>query len=912
MKQLLDAVREGRFRDVPGLLKPLTPAERRACLAELKALRTELRGFGWERWQERFKILRALLPAGAGCHTGAAAAAAWIGARDLRMGDRPVYTVLLEVLSDRSPGWLGDVAHRLAGRASTVQEDYPLIHELVRLAKCAVPTTDGYVYGWAEAVASARGPGLRSLGKDPQVRILAPRLFETPELAPTLSWYDDPDAPGHWPSALSDLAAEGVLDRSMLVDSCVSRLLRGGQPGDMRFFLILLRRLALTAEEERARVSDWIGMAADGASTVAAHAQSVLARLAESGELSSRSLAEASGSVLFRSEKKLVRAQLVLIGKVLRLRDAEAARELLPVAAEAFGHEDVGVQERALKLVGRYLPVADAALREELAASAVLLSPVHRPAAVEIFGALPEEDSGAYEETLPPAPELRRPAPAPGSVAELVEDVLVLTRPGNGPSDFERTLDGLVRLAHREPEALTEALRGALAGRWWLDGDAPWDPDDRFSAHPHGVEVVAAALLGRVSVQALDRCRARSPLGDCAHAGLVSVVHARLWEAAYFVRTEPLPFLLATPTWHTGALDPFDLVERLRDYQRLGATPAPVDFGQALLRVRRGGDAAAAEAAARLGTDEGDRLAAWIRKGEPAIPALRTTTEPAEAATTGTTRRLLTETRERLAIQRAFPRPLRWLGRPHSVSHGCCYHSTGRQHWTAVLPHDRETLATWLLPGVRACAEDDQTGGTWCLPLLAEAGGPAGPALHLALATGLGARRAEDRLAAVDGLLVLAARGQLDGGRLGRLLSGLVVPGTVKPNRLAESARTAAATGAYATTWSVLAAALPGLLTGDVPARGLGEILAVAADCVERCGAGLSGWGSAGAVPSATDVDTDADPVSDTAEIPGFSALAALAGRGGSSQLVAQASRLVAALHHGGEHSTPETAKSSR
>jgi hypothetical protein len=99
----------------------------------------------------------------------------------------------------------------------------------------------------------------------------------------------------------------------------------------------------------------------------------------------------------------------------------------------------------------------------------------------------------------------------------------------------------------------------------------------------------------------------------------------------------------------------------------------------------------------------------------------------------------------------------------------------------------------------------------------------------------------------------------------------------VKPLRLAESIRTAAAaTGTYATVWSVLRDALPVLLAdlatdgmSGSPARGLGDLLAVAADCAERSGAR-----------------------DDLAH------LAQTAGRSGSSKLVAQARRLRIALTH--------------
>ncbi|MGW3513080.1 hypothetical protein [Streptomyces sp. NPDC000994] len=125
----------------------------------------------------------------------------------------------------------------------------------------------------------------------------------------------------------------------------------------------------------------------------------------------------------------------------------------------------------------------------------------------------------------------------------------------------------------------------------------------------------------------------------------------------------------------------------------------------------------------------------------------------------------------------------------------------------------------------------------------------------------------------MDALLVLAARGQLDAARHGADLGELVRHGAVKPLRLAESLRTAASTGAYATVWGLLGHALPPLLSdlaADGPAgpvRGLGDLLAVAAECAERSGA--------------------------RGELPH---LARAADRRGSSRLVAEARRLRGAL----------------
>ncbi len=220
---------------------------------------------------------------------------------------------------------------------------------------------------------------------------------------------------------------------------------------------------------------------------------------------------------------------------------------------------------------------------------------------------------------------------------------------------------------------------------------------------------------------------------------------------------------------------------------------------------------------------------------------------------------------ERPSLQREFPEPFHWLGRPHGGFTQCYHWHEGHPVRAAVLPEDRNTQAAWLLPHVTLAATAGDHGGAWMLPHLARLGGPAGPALHAAVAAGLGGRYPESRRPAVEALLVLAGRGELDAPLLGRELASMVTLGTVKPNRLAEAARSAAAAGAYATVWSVLAETLPALLPS---VRGAGEVLAVAAECAERCGA-------TGPVP---------------AEV------AAVASRTGSSRLVTEARRLRSAL----------------
>ncbi|MGW5282297.1 DUF7824 domain-containing protein [Streptomyces collinus] len=849
MNELMEAVRAGRTAETLRLTARLTDAERRARLAELKELRKELRKT--PAWENRsMKVLPALHLAGAACHTGAAAAAAWIGASDLRWNQAPT-DALLRALEGRDTGWLADVAHRLAQRPESAGVRYDLMAALVARSGCEVPVTDPYVIGWVRHVGAGRCLNLVDrLRREPHLAPLVGGLFTLKDLG-EIRWLFG-DGPSSWQSALAALAREGLLDRASLVDACVARLLRGGGPTDHRVFLPLLTELALTREEQRARIPDWTGLARDAVSPVASHAQAVLAGLALDGGLSSRRLAEASEGLLFRAEKKLVRAQLVLLGKVLS-RDAGATAELLPVVAQAFGHEDSEVQERALKLVERHAKrLDDSEARDGLACLVPQLVPALRTRAAAVLGVAAGTVEEVYEEVLPPAPEPVRTAPAPRTAEEVAEEVGALLAADGDVAAFERALDGLVRRTHQDPEGLRAALGPVLATRWWTRteqrhryGREHLFGNTRYGllTAQEGLELLLATLHGVVSTHTLhEGMRRRTSEYECVHSGLSRVFDARLREVAYRLRTDPMPLLLATPSWSTGLLEPEELVDRLAEYRRLDARVGAADFAQALLRVRRDDRAAAEQAARRaraLGTPEGTRLARWLA-GVNTLPSSARRTRGV---------RILLESTELPELQDGFPPEFQRLGRPTSVFadrwHCAHWDRSIRGHWLAVLPERREMVAARLLGDLAGTAVDDERGAA-VLPLLAESGGEAGEAVHLCVAYGLGARHAEDRLAAVDALLVLAARGELDAARLGADLGELVGRGAVKPQRLADSARTAAATGANATMWEMLRHVLPVPLAGltgarpeaaAVAARGLGDLLAVAAECAERSGA---------------------------------------------------------------------------
>ncbi|CAM5495145.1 hypothetical protein STANM309S_03568 [Streptomyces tanashiensis] len=151
VEKLLAAVRAGESGEVPALLEPLDAAAREAALVRLKALRAEVRAGKWATPPDAPDRIRgALYVAGAGCLPTAAAAASWLGARDLqiRAEDKPL---ALAALGDRDPEWAADLAGRLAGRRAVAEHSYALLHGLIVRSGYAVPP--------APTVTSPGGPG---------------------------------------------------------------------------------------------------------------------------------------------------------------------------------------------------------------------------------------------------------------------------------------------------------------------------------------------------------------------------------------------------------------------------------------------------------------------------------------------------------------------------------------------------------------------------------------------------------------------------------------------------------------------------------------------------------------------------------------------------------------------------------
>ncbi|WP_165984710.1 DUF6493 family protein [Streptomyces sp. YIM 98790] len=905
-RAVLAAVDAGRPADVPAPLAELGDGERRALLEVLTKRRRAFRDNSWEHRPH----LSALRLAGAGCHRGPAGCTQWLMAPDLRW-HRFNPADLVAVLAPRGRDWAGELIERLGDHPRLLLPDYRMAEALQRETGAPVPLGDPFVRMWALAVTEQTrhvprrrtrpGPApvtrLDVLRRDPYTPLLVPRFFEIDRMggelggAPARATPEEIRDSRQWPGALAALAREGLLDRRMLLEGCCSVLVRGGRADDLAFHLTLLAALEPTDEELEFRTGDWAALAADAPSAVAAWALGTLRRLWDADRLSAATLAELSPAVLFRTEKKLVQAQLTLLDRALRQRPEQAGL-LLPAAAEAFAHPETTLQERAVRLLARHarhLPgaAAETRARQRLAQAAAGLTPMLRSRAAGLLGepellpdpwpAPPDGEPAGHTETLPPYrgdEPLGTPPGEPASLAAEVAAVLAgfesARRPVDGPHtalDFERALDGLIRLAHRDRKALAEALQ-PLADRhpWLLHADV-------LRKETHQLGVVVAAVLGTLGpADALGDAGPEAGAGArCPADRFRAALDARLREAAHRIVTgDPLPLLLATPGSRNGQLAPEELIRRLAGYTRLGVRPAAADTDQALLRLRHPGPedrAALAARAGAVGIPEGDRLAACLAAGPPPHPGDQPVPPPpvvpgrqGHPAMAGLAVPGQVRTREFQALAEPFPQVPGWCPGSHPAG-----------HWLLTVPGQRETVAGQLgalLVGENAA---DWWRAPGDLPLLAEAPGEAGAAVHDCLARGLGAAGGEDRTAAVDALLTLAAQRRLDAGLLARSLARLLRPEAAlayRPVRTAAALAMAAQSGARGTVWSVLAALLPPLLTADRPPRVLGDLLAVAADCAEH--------------------------LRPRAALPG---LAGLAARRAASRTTTEARRLMAALN---------------
>jgi hypothetical protein len=311
-------------------------------------------------------------------------------------------------------------------------------------------------------------------------------------------------------------------------------------------------------------------------------------------------------------------------------------------------------------------------------------------------------------------------------------------------------------------------------------------------------------------------------------AGLIR----RLHEIAIGLACAPRPLLLATPTTSSGLIDPAELVDRMRRAADEGWEPWELDLAQALLRLPRDHCPEAAARARKLGTPAAMALARRLSAGNPADPQVTSVLRTILAED-----RVLATAHSRSPGQPGDPSTLVGdLAAPEDWPQGYLYHTWWLSCWPPMLPAHRDVAAAHLVPDLFAQTSRGRGDGA-LLPMLAEADGPVGAGMNLAIAYGLAARDRTDRSGAVDTLITLAARGQLDGAALGAHIGSLAARGHLPLNRVLPGLRDVAKAGAPGQMWALVAAALPQTLppVTEQPPYRLAELIEFGVDLAEIC-----------------------------------------------------------------------------
>ncbi|RSM64546.1 hypothetical protein DMB66_19680 [Actinoplanes sp. ATCC 53533] len=828
---LFEAIRAGDRERVRDVVETLDEATRKKSLP---AVRKFLDVPDWP-------VFDAAELAGLGCQATPASAVKWILATDrkrsrLAGGSGNLFPAeSLPFLPRRDPAFLGELTHLLAATLDQgrhfewgTHPRWALIQALQTMSGCATPTSEGYAALYMRMV-----DRLDDLRADPATGTLLPIALDIDGAGTYIDRMERSQAdyekrmantgqeytatPG-WKDVLVALTESGELDRAALIDQCAGRLIRGGKSQELRAFRQILDRLELTDDELTHRAGDWARVAADAETPAAGDAVARLRRLTETGRLAPAGLTDASREILARPEKTVVVAQLKVIGVALG-DHGYAPSTLLPAVAVAFGHEDASVQEQAWKIVVKHISAVDAEARTQVIEALPNLTPDLQSKARAELGTAEEADVD-HRETLPPISRPLRAVPHE-TLTELVQDVAVQfeQRCPEGccwhgwrwTERAEQILDGLVRFAHRDRTKLAEALRTLEFRHEW---------EARENPPGFGIPLVAKVLTGEVAIEDVPN---RPPAGN--HTGgrwdgedvIDDIWKMRTWEAAHLIGFDA-PLLLATPSWNTGAIETDALVERLAEYARQSRPAGPVDFDQALLRMRRTQPGPErdrlAAAAAALGTRDGARLAEWM-----SIDGLRIAEEDADIVLP--------------VVRETFGDPVRRLGdrqRSHRSS------DLRLRQWVATTP----VLRGHIVDQALRIKAHKTTGWASDLPLLVEADGPMTPAIHELVANGLARADRAEWPGLIDGLLQLIARGELDPVRCGTELGRVNAAWSGREHQppepldlLTELARA----GAPATVWGILSGALPGLLPEGRRPRKIGALLSLAADCASRVGA---------------------------------------------------------------------------
>ena len=816
-QQLAAAVLAGDVRQVRGLLRDATEADRRDCAESLESFlispevqrRPTGRDYKGLTEEERVLLTRrytrlsaAVVAAKSGLADGAPAARKAEGTVHSYISPwEDDFDEIANVYADRRPPWLAELVDQrlqdqytgnplLAGGQGGL-EAWFMARRLVRLGAIARPAIAPYTTRmpaslYREQVIAGPPRAQRVLLHHPLDGLLADpallddevwRLFEVPGAARELA-----QCKGTWEEALATLSERGLLDRGRLLDACLDAFFKDFAPSQVGWYATFHDRMAPALEEVAARASQYLALLGTNSAHGVSLAQRACDRLLVAGRLPLADLLAASPPVLLFPSKSVVIRQLNLLGKVAGEPSLRA--RALATAAAAFGHERLDVQEAALDLIGE-LGVPQGAEAAVIAGHAAGLAPAlaGKAAALGLLAAPPAPAPAPVAASaaipLAPAPPASPLPPPLEDPAELIRLLTQLMEAAPDPLAVERAMAGAVRLA-TVPESERNRLGSPLVKR----------AEDILFGQGRAGDALSEGIARLILAWACVPC---PPPGWIANKTVPFMMFhgVRVVEACYLIGGGPAGAeLLAEPSAADGSVHPDALLARLATWR--GAPVLRYDMEVAVLRLPpvdasfwaawdkvHHASAEQARQAYQAGTAklilEPDIGTATDRQGRIHPHVLAAITSDPPAADGGSRSwKVLTDPPDPVLV---FD-----LSRMSSVV----------ASWPLLCPWRPELAAAHLLWPLSECLVPGPRyadSGVAAVMGLTRSSAPFGPIRHLALLAGLGSAEASVRIAAADVWTQAALAGQLDPDLAADALVKGVTGEAVKLTRLADGLR---------------------------------------------------------------------------------------------------------------------------
>lgn len=799
--------------------------------------RAQARTLAEADWQDHSRIMQLLLAVSL-CD------AAEEASRNCRWGRRAVWSDEHQGLAtcavaaiERGPQWgaeFVDAATSVMPRGGAqhgASEIVNLTSALVSAHGLSVPQTEAYVRGWAAIIVStfahfkAAAPGhwlpltvLRAEGTDPrpayplgQDSSLRACLVESPAasqlLAAALAL---PNAFGEWSTfsldgwrvepTVRELVASGVLDRQPLLDGVFAALSRDDKAANQRTVAQILTGLDPTPEEIRERSALILHVVP----TVHGSVTKTLLPMALGADLPDGELLELGTVILARTEK----AQKATLIAHLAKTTGEARNTLLRLVADG---DDAGLAAKAESLLG------SSECSREPSGTAV-----------------PTEVAAGMSWSLTPEPWTPDPYTPYAATGRGLDQARSDEETWSRITSEAAYLDLVVRMAHARLGG-SERLRAIVAGQ---------DGPNRYSnvRTPYLLHAWATSGTTERSYQYTATSHTYTGAGTEAFVRTdtftmrppAHLVFTDQLVGETLARLDALSELLSTPTRSDGTLDAATLAKRVRRASDYG----PYDLVQALLRLgpTSPSDAAhfdglslapagSAEPTARrwltrrrssAGQHDGvEVIRSWITAGglRPRAMSFSGASPRSRSVTLPLPEWLLSL--EGLGGIRAGVGGDDERHRPWGMEEP--------GPWLGVCPWEVENLATMI-----ASREDPESVvHAQRLPLMVQAAGPVGDAVHALVAQLLAHPRLDSRLLTASAAGEWARQGRLDPEVLAARSLAWFEAGSLSLGRAAHGWEALAVESSVSTVWPTVVAVLDAACRAAKKPPGLADALRV-------------------------------------------------------------------------------------